>query len=154
MKGLLSSALLGVLLASPVAAQIAGSGRRTETDQHLFRATPPPVPRPVQARAPIPQVEALSGGKGALPLTKVVDVRAAKRAIGTSGIRVVRGGKVTIVQPGAARFAAADGDAYNTQMKLIRVGTRPRVAYRAYGLDIAQPREARPERPPTIRVNP
>ena len=52
MKGFIASALLGVLLASPVAAQIAGSGKRTpEAEAQLakIRKTPP---KPVAAVSP------------------------------------------------------------------------------------------------------
>ena len=154
MKGMIASALLGVLLASPVAAQIAGSGQRTEADEHLYTARKAPPPPVSSARA----VPTLSGAPGRVyrssSLLKV-DVRAASRLGSRSGIRVISGGRVKLVQPGARMLPVAPkGSSHRSPMKLIRVGASPRAAYTPYGVDFAEPHEEAPARPPTIRINP
>lgn len=151
MKALFASALLGVLLALPVAAQIAGSGTRTEADEHLFR----PGKREAVSARPEP---ALSGApkvrERLSPMVKV-DVRAAKRLGSSSGIRVISGSRVRVVEPGSRMLPGAAGGAMRKpQMKLVRVGAVPGTTYTAYGLDLAEPRRDMRERPATIRVNP
>ena len=151
MKALFASALLGVLLALPVAAQIAGSGTRTEADEHLFQAGKRAA---VTAKAE----PALSGApkvrERLSPMVKV-DVRAAKRLRPAAGIRVIRGSRVTVVEPGARMIpGTAGGGMRKPQMKLVRVGAVPGTTTTAYGVDLAAPRRDVRERPPTIRINP
>ena len=154
MKGFLASALLGVLLALPVAAQIAGSGQRTEGDENWYPVKKvAPAPTPSKRVTPRIDVE-LQGGNRASPLL-IVDVRAATLAGRRSGIRLIRGGRVTMVQPGPQRqLAAAKLSTHRPQMKLIRVGASPRTTYTTYGVALAESREDAPRRPQTIRVNP
>lgn len=155
MKGFIASALLGVLLASPVAAQIAGSGQRTpEAEEQLakIRKTPP---KPVSSPRAVPKLSgAPHGGNRASPMV-VVDIRTAKRLAGTSGIRVFRGDRVSVVRPGVRKLVQTpQSSSRRSQMKLIRVGASPRMTYTAYGIDLAERHEETPVRPPTIRVNP
>lgn len=166
MKGMLASALLGVLLALPVAAQIAGSGQRTDPDDHWYpvgaeapvKKKPAPVkPAPPPASSPraVPQLSgAPARGSRISPLLKV-DVQVAKRLGRTSGVRIIRGSQVTLVRTGErVRPPARNTSSRRSQMKLIRVGTRPATAYTRYGIDLVEPREEIRSRPPTIRVNP
>lgn len=155
MKGYIASALFGVLLASPVAAQIAGSGQPTPeavAQLEQVRKTPP---KPRSSPDAVPK---LSGapvtGKRASPMV-FVDVRAAQGIAGTSGIRVFRGNRVSVVQPGVRKLEqTAQTGSHRSQMKLIRIGASPRVSYTAYGIDLAERHEEMPVRPPTIRINP
>jgi len=154
MKGLVTSALLGVLLAMPVAAQIAASGRPTEAQK-----TAPPVrkapPAPASSPSATPALSgAPGGGKRSSSMLKV-DVRAIRRPGGTAGIRLVRSGAVTMVHPGRHAMAVEGASApYRSQMKLIRVGASPLATYTRYGISFAEPQKEIRERPPTIRINP
>ena len=153
-RGMLASAILGVLLALPVAAQIAGSGTRTESDDHLYpakRTAPAPAstPRAVPALSGAPK-----GGYRASPLLKV-DVQAAKRLGRTSGVRIISGNRVTVVHPGNfAMPAAPKASPRKTQMKLVRIGASPGVTYTRYGVDLSGPVKEVRSRPATIRINP
>lgn len=155
MKGLIASALFGVLLALPVAAQIAGSGQRTpEAEAQLakIRKTPP---KPVSTVRAEPKLSGSPAGANRKSSMVFVDVRAAKGLSATSGVRVFRGSRVSVVQPGVRRLAKAEASGgQRSQMKLIRIGASPRATYTAYGIDLAERHEETPVRPPTIRVNP
>ena len=166
MKGMLASALLGVLLALPVAAQIAGSGQRTDPDDHWYpvREESPvkskpapdrPAPAPVSSPRAVPKLSgAPAGGSRISPFLKV-DVQSARRLGRTSGVRIISGSHVTLVQPGARIVpAAGHGPSRRSQMKLIRVGTSPVTAYTRYGIDLVEAHEEVRARPPTIRINP
>jgi hypothetical protein len=154
MKGLVTSALLGVLLAMPVAAQIAASGQPTEAQ----KAAPPvrkAPPAPVSSPRATPALSgAPSGGKRTSSMLKV-DVQAIRRPGGTAGIRLIRGGAVTMVHPGDhGMVMAGAGAPRRSQMKLIRVGASPLATYTRYGISLAEPQEESRARPPTIRINP
>lgn len=155
MKGFIASALLGVLLASPVAAQIAGSGQRTpEAEEQLakIRKTPP---KPASSPRAVSQLSGAPHGGNRTSSMVVVDVRAARGLASSSGIRVFRGSRVSVVQPGVRRLVKTSATTgRRSQMKLIRVGASPSATYTAYGIDLAERHEETPVRPPTIRVNP
>lgn len=166
MKGMLASALLGVLLALPVAAQIAGSGQRTDPDDHWYPvdaespvkkkpAPAKPAPPPASSPRAVPQLRgAPARGSRISPLLKV-DVQAAKRLGRTSGVRIIRGRQVTLVRTGTRVMPSTQKTALRrSQMKLIRVGSHPATAYTRYGIDLVEPREEVRSRPPTIRINP
>lgn len=155
MKGFIASALLGVLLASPVAAQIAGSGKRTpEAEAQLakIRKTPP---KPVASPRAEPTLRGAPQGGNRGSSMVVVEVRAVTGLARTSGIRVFRGSRVSMVRPGVRKLETAKtSGGRRSQMKLIRIGASPRATYTAYGIDLAERHEETPVRPPTIRVNP
>jgi hypothetical protein len=155
MKGFIASALLGVLLASPVAAQIAGSGQRTpEAEAQLaqIRQTPP---QPQASPRAVPKLSGAPHGGNRASSMLVVDVRAAKGLAGSSGIRVFRGSRVSVVRPGVRSLAAStSASPRRSQMKLVRVGPGPSATYTSYGIDLAERHEETPVRPPTIRINP
>jgi len=191
MKGALVSALLGLILAAPVAAQIAGSGQRTEEDKHWYTVkepertpgvTPAPEPeaRPVtrpdtsQPRravrteiAPrrtvtilpartVPQPAGELAGGGNASMLRIVDVRAASRLGRGPGVRIISGGDVRVVAPGAGLVRSQPAFAPSrSQMKLVRVGSRPDYVLTSYGVELAGTAR-RSERgvPGTIRVNP
>lgn len=155
MKGFIASALLGVLLASPVAAQIAGSGQRTpEAEAQLAKVRQTPPKRVSSSRAE-PKLSGSPAGGNRSSSMVFVDIRAAKGLSATSGVRVFRGSRVSLVQPGVRRLVKAKAPSgRRSQMKLIRVGASPRATYTAYGIDLAERPEEMPVRPPTIRVNP
>ncbi len=155
MKGFIASALLGVLLASPVAAQIAGSGQRTpEAEAQLAKIRKAP-PKPVSTARAEPKLSGSPAGANRTSSMVFVDVRAAKGLSATSGIRVFRGSRVSVVQPGVRRLVKAQASGgQRSQMKLIRIGVSPRATYTTYGIDLAERHEEMPVRPPTIRVNP
>ena len=68
-------------------------------------------------------------GKRASPMV-FVDVRAAQGIAGTSGIRVFRGNRVSVVQPGVRKLEkTAQTGSHRSQMKLIRIGASPRATY-------------------------
>ena len=183
MRGALVSALLGVLLAAPVAAQIAGSGQRTDSDKHWYTVKEPePAPAPEaapaaerQAEAPVRMIRrsvrivpartalprpggglsgALAGGYRASPMLKL-DVQVAARMGRTSGVRIISGGEVRVVDP-VTRLVVSGSDyaAPEPQMKLIRVGSGPDVVLTSYGAELAGTRRAERPRPGTIRINP
>ena len=155
MKGFIAPALLGVLLASPVAAQIAGSGQPTPeavAQLEKIRKTPP---KPRSSPDAVPKLSGAPGGANRASAMKIVDVRAAKGLAGTSGIRVFRGSRVSVVRSGVRKLQkTSSAEARRSQMKLIRIGASPRATYTAYGIDLAERHEEMPVRPPTIRVNP
>ncbi|MEZ5985533.1 MAG: hypothetical protein R3B94_06245 [Hyphomonas sp.] len=155
MKGFIASALLGVLLALPVAAQIAGSGQRTqEAEEQLAKARKAP-PAPVSSPRAVPKLSgAPQAGKGGSTM-RIVDVQAVRRMYGTSGVRVFRGDRVSVVRPGMRRLPSVQkASSRRSQMKLIRIGASPRMTYTGYGIDLAERAEEVPVRPPTIRINP
>jgi hypothetical protein len=155
MKGFIASALLGVLLASPVAAQIAGSGQRTpEAEAQLAKIRKAP-PKPAASPRAEPRLSGAPKGGNRASTMKIVDVRAAKGLAGTSGIRVFRGTRVSVVRSGVRKLQkTSPATARRSQMKLIRIGASPSVTYTAYGVDLAERHEEMPVRPPTIRINP
>ena len=155
MKGFIASALLGVLLASPVAAQIAGSGQRTpEAEAQLAKIRKSP-PKPASTARAEPKLSGAPTGGNRASSMVFVDVRAAKGLSATTGVRVFRGSRISVVQPGVRRLVKAKApSARRSQMKLIRVGASPRATYTSYGIDLAERHEEMPVRPPTIRVNP
>lgn len=155
MKGFIAYALLGVLLASPVAAQIAGSGKRTpEAEAQLAKIRKAP-PKPTATFRAEPKLSgAPRGGNRTSPVV-IVDVRAAKGLTANSGVRVFRGSRVSLVRPGVRQLAKAPATGKRrSQMKLVRVGASPRATFTTYGIDLAERHEEMPVRPPTIRVNP
>ena len=104
MKGFIAPALLGVLLASPVAAQIAGSGQPTPeavAQLEKIRKTPP---KPRSSPDAVPKLSGAPGGANRASAMKIVDVRAAKGLAGTSGIRVFRGSRVSVVRSGVRKL--------------------------------------------------
>jgi hypothetical protein len=107
MKGFIAYALLGVLLASPVAAQIAGSGKRTpEAEAQLAKIRKAP-PKPTATFRAEPKLSgAPRGGNRTSPVV-IVDVRAAKGLTANSGVRVFRGSRVSLVRPGVRQLAKA-----------------------------------------------
>ncbi len=155
MKGFIASALLGVLLASPVAAQIAGSGQRTpEAEEQLAKIRKAP-PKPAASTRAEPRLRGAPQGGNRTSSMVVVDVRAMKGLAQTSGVRVFRGSRVSMVRPGVRRLVKTKtSGGRRSQMKLIRIGASPRATYTAYGIDLAERHEEMPVRPPTIRINP
>ncbi len=155
MKGIIASALLGVLLASPVAAQIAGSGKRTpeaEAQLEKIRKTPP---KPSASPRAEPKLRGAPQGVNRSSSMVVVDVRAVGRLARTPGVRVFRGRRVSMVRPGARRLETVKTSGGRpSQMKLIRIGASPRAIYTTYGIDLAERHKETPVRPPTIRINP
>ena len=153
MKALVAAALFGVFIVAPAGAQIAGSGQRTQTDDLRRPVRKPPAP--VSSPRAVPTLSgAPAGGYRVSPLLKV-DVQAAKRLGRPSGIRIISGGRVTVVQPGQGVMPPAPKVSMRkTQMKLVRVGAGPLTTYTRYGAELDKQREAPPQRPATIRVNP
>lgn len=153
MKALIAAALLGVFIATPAVAQIAGSGQRTQTEDHWYPVRKPP-PVPVSSPRSVPKLSGAPLNYRTSPLLKI-DVQAAKRLARTSGIRIISGSRVTVVKPGRGVMPPAPKvSTRKTQMKLIRVGAGPGTTYTRYGARLDKRREAPLARPTSIRVNP
>lgn len=120
MKAALVSALLGVVLAAPVAAQIAGSGQRTESDRHWYTVKEPervPEPQP----APEPEARPVTRPDTAQPRRAVRTEIAPRRTVTILPVRtapqpageLAGGGDASLLRivdvQAASRFGRASG---------------------------------------------